>query len=468
MTVGAKNIIASGSWFEVRSSGLVRGSVRVPRDPRTPRPAITSACPRNPRPAARGILPSGGSSHAEVRVPGRRCAECVAARGAAAHRRCPAGVDDGGLCPRGEVSGCQRGAAGLPRRRCSRRGWPTTRSGTGSRPRKARRPCWSTRQPARAVRARSRSARARAAGADAARGGTDATPPAKRRQSPDGKRTAFIRDWNLWVRDVATGKETQLTTDGVKDFGYATDNAGWTQQRPADPASGRPTRRRSRRSSRTSATSARCTSSSTQVGHPTLQAWKYPLPGDEHVAMIQRVVIDVDAAKVVRLQDAARSASLDALRRHRVPRRRLGRRAVEPGRHAPSRSSRPRAITSSEQLRVADAATGDVRDVLEEKVATFFESGNGARQLALPAGVERGDLVLGARQLGPALPLRPADRQAEEPDHHRRRQRHAAAARRREERACCTSSRVGREQGRDPYFSHFYRDRLRRQEPARC
>src|SRR5688572_1936032 len=45
--------------------------------------------------------------------------------------------------------------------------------------------------------------------------------------SPDGKRTAYIKDWNLWVRDVATGKETQLTTDGVKDFGYATDNAGW-------------------------------------------------------------------------------------------------------------------------------------------------------------------------------------------------------------------------------------------------
>ena len=45
--------------------------------------------------------------------------------------------------------------------------------------------------------------------------------------SPDGKRAAFIRDWNLWVRDVATGQETQLTTDGVKDFGYATDNAGW-------------------------------------------------------------------------------------------------------------------------------------------------------------------------------------------------------------------------------------------------
>jgi len=46
--------------------------------------------------------------------------------------------------------------------------------------------------------------------------------------SPDGKQTVFIRDWNLWIRDVATDKETQLTFDGVKDFGYATDNAGWT------------------------------------------------------------------------------------------------------------------------------------------------------------------------------------------------------------------------------------------------
>src|SRR4051794_1480727 len=45
--------------------------------------------------------------------------------------------------------------------------------------------------------------------------------------SPDGKREAFIRDWNLWVRDVATRQEKQLTTDGAKDFGYATDNAGW-------------------------------------------------------------------------------------------------------------------------------------------------------------------------------------------------------------------------------------------------
>src|SRR5918912_374049 len=35
--------------------------------------------------------------------------------------------------------------------------------------------------------------------------------------SPDGSKAAFIRNYNLWVRDVASGRETQLTTDGVKD-----------------------------------------------------------------------------------------------------------------------------------------------------------------------------------------------------------------------------------------------------------
>jgi len=46
--------------------------------------------------------------------------------------------------------------------------------------------------------------------------------------SPDGSKAAFIKEYNLWVRDVKSGTETQLTTDGIKDFGYATDNAGWS------------------------------------------------------------------------------------------------------------------------------------------------------------------------------------------------------------------------------------------------
>ena len=110
-----------------------------------------------------------------------------------------------------------------------------------------------------------------------------------------------------------------------------------------------------------------------------------------------------------------------------------------------------------EQLRVADAATGAVRDVLEETAATFFESGNGrVNWRYLPASNEViwfserdnwGQLYLYDLQTG----------QAEEPDHDRRGQRHAAAARRREERASLYFLGVGKEKGRDPYFRHFYR-----------
>ncbi len=76
--------------------------------------------------------------------------------------------------------------------------------------------------------------------------------------SPDKKLGAFIRNWNLWVRDTATGTETQLTTDGVKDFGYATDNAGGFTPTPQS-CFGRPTQKRLPRFSKTSARPAKCT-----------------------------------------------------------------------------------------------------------------------------------------------------------------------------------------------------------------
>jgi hypothetical protein len=42
----------------------------------------------------------------------------------------------------------------------------------------------------------------------------------------------------------------------------------------------------------------------TNVGKPKLKAWKYPLPGDKEIITIQRVIVDVDNAKVIRLNIA--------------------------------------------------------------------------------------------------------------------------------------------------------------------
>ncbi|GII95417.1 S9 family peptidase [Sinosporangium siamense] len=39
--------------------------------------------------------------------------------------------------------------------------------------------------------------------------------------SPDGKWVAFVREHNLWVREIVTGAEHRLTGDGTADFAYA-------------------------------------------------------------------------------------------------------------------------------------------------------------------------------------------------------------------------------------------------------
>src|SRR4029077_16835426 len=119
--------------------------------------------------------------------------------------------------------------------------------------------------------------------------------------SPDGTKAAFIRDWNLWVRDSASCQERELTKDGEKDFVYATDNAGWaSSDRPMLLWS--PDSKKVATSQQDERKVGDMFLVETKVGHPTLKAWKYPLPGDSVVAMLQRVIIDVDAVRITRLQ----------------------------------------------------------------------------------------------------------------------------------------------------------------------
>jgi dipeptidyl-peptidase 4 len=134
--------------------------------------------------------------------------------------------------------------------------------------------------------------------------------------SPDGARAAFIRNHNLWVKDLRSGSETQLTTDGIADFGYATNNAGWVHS--DDPVL---TWSPDSKKIATFQHDGRGVSDMylvrTKVGEPELEAWKYPLPGDSVIFRISRVVIDLDAAggpKVIRFNmppDAHRSTVSD-------------------------------------------------------------------------------------------------------------------------------------------------------------
>ncbi len=272
--------------------------------------------------------------------------------------------------------------------------------------------------------------------------------------SPDKKRTAFIKDWNLWVRDAATNRETQLTFDGVKDYGYATDNAGWTNSDRAI-AVWSPDSKKIATFQQDQRQVGEMYLVSTRVGHPELKAWKYPLPGDEHVPMIERVIVDVDSAKVTRLKmppDQHRSTLCDHI-------------ACRGGEWADvewSADSTHLAFVSTsrghreETMRIAGAATGEVRDVFQETVETFFESGNGrVNWRYLPASNEIlwfserdnwGHLYLCDAATGKVKNRITAGEgnvtQVLSVD---------------EKTRTIFFLGVGREKGRDPYFSHLYR-----------
>ncbi|MCU1236630.1 MAG: peptidase dipeptidylpeptidase domain protein, partial [Candidatus Solibacter sp.] len=272
--------------------------------------------------------------------------------------------------------------------------------------------------------------------------------------SPDKKHAAFIRDWNLWVRDVATGKESPMTTDGVKDFGYATDNAGWaSSNRPivlwSDDSKRIATFQQDQRGV------GEMYLVNTAVGHPTLQAWKYPLPGDEVVTTIQRVVLDLDGPRTVRLKlpaDQHRSTLCDNV-------------ACRGGEWADVQWDKDGAklafVSTSrdhreEVLRIADATTGAVRDVMTEKVPTFFESGNGrVNWRFLPESKEIvwfserdnwGHLYLYDSETGK---LKNQITTGE--------WNVTQLLRIDEKNRVLYFLGVGREKGRDPYFIHFYR-----------
>ena len=195
--------------------------------------------------------------------------------------------------------------------------------------------------------------------------------------SPDKKSEAFIRDWNLWLRDVASGKETRLTTDGVENFGYATDNAGWKHTDKAI-VEWSPDSKRIATFQQDQRKTGEMYLIKTRVGHPELEKWKYPLVGDKDVTMIERVVIDVPTHKVVRLQmppDQHRSSLCDDVSCGPDGGWDDVKWAADGKTLAFVSTSRDH---KHEWFRIADAATGKVRTVFEESVPTYYESGNGA------------------------------------------------------------------------------------------
>ncbi len=128
------------------------------------------------------------------------------------------------------------------------------------------------------------------------------------RPSPDGRWIAFARDENLWVRDAASGTETQLTRDGETDFGYGAIPEGCCQEIT------------SRRANRERSPVMQWSPDSRRIathrydereverfhlleaadGRPILHSWAYALPGDPVVPMSELWILDVEAGTSVR------------------------------------------------------------------------------------------------------------------------------------------------------------------------
>lgn len=264
--------------------------------------------------------------------------------------------------------------------------------------------------------------------------------------SPDGKKAVFIRDWNLWVRDLATGQERALTKDGEEDFGYATHNAGWTRSdRPIVLWS--PDSRKIATYQQDERKVGEMYLVTTNVGHPELQRWKYPLPGDEVVAMMHRVVIDVETGEITRLKmkpDFHRSTLGDDF-------------SVSDIKWSPDAKRLVFASTSRDHkhtvVREADVATGVVRDIFDETVLTHFESRSGWEVLWSSNEIiwysqrdDWGHLYLYDLETGK---LKHQITRGEGPV--------ADITRVDEKTRTIFFVALGREKGRDPYFRHFYR-----------
>jgi len=192
--------------------------------------------------------------------------------------------------------------------------------------------------------------------------------------SPNGKLAAYIDNYNLWLRDLYSGKKTQLTLDGVKDYGYATNNAGWVKNdKPVLKWS--PNSKKIATFQQDARGVGEMYLTSTAVGHPTLEAWKYALPGDKIIFQIERIIIHLDPKpEIVRLKmdpDFQRSTTTDH----------IANRYGEFLDTEWSDDSNTLSFVSSSRdhkiahLQIANIKTGQVTSILKEEVETYFESG---------------------------------------------------------------------------------------------
>jgi dipeptidyl-peptidase-4 len=228
--------------------------------------------------------------------------------------------------------------------------------------------------------------------------------------SPDGKTIVYARHDNLYmmtrddyqkILDARRGKdstqadsaewkvevpETQLTTDGEKDYSYADPDFGKTDEQKAKDEDHR--KHASVSWSKDSRRIALVREDQRKSGdlwvihstgnkRPELETYKYDMPGEKTVAQSELLVIDLAAKTTVKVKadrfKDQRLGLFDA-RRFRYPDRDVPQPTLWLADNANQvyfwRRSRDQ---HSVDVCVADAATGDVKPLIEERLNTYVE-----------------------------------------------------------------------------------------------
>ena len=184
---------------------------------------------------------------------------------------------------------------------------------------------------------------------------------------------AYIDNFNLWVRNTKTDKRFQLTFDGFNNYGYATNNAGWKKSK-SPVLKWSPDSKKIATFRQDASGLGEMYLTSTNVGHPKLEAWKYALPGDDKIFEIERLIIDVKSRKIIKFKmnnDFQRSTTTDHI---------AGRDGEFLDTQWSDDSSKLAFISTSRDhkeahLQIADSKTGDVFSLFKENVKTYYESG---------------------------------------------------------------------------------------------
>lgn len=201
----------------------------------------------------------------------------------------------------------------------------------------------------------------------------DAAPRGNYALSPDGKLGVFSKDSNLWVEDMKTGVQTQLTFDGEPYYAYGSPPAARAASSPTPAVVWSPdsTRIFTAQTDDRKVLDLPIMDFAPPDGvRPTVFHTRVALPGDANVTTFRLVIIDAATGR----QTAIRYPPISAVRMNDSP--------VEGNRVWWGADSRVAYFVDVERgekavhVAAVDAGSGDVRELFSERSGTYVELGS--------------------------------------------------------------------------------------------